>query len=611
MHRISVITPSFRQLAWLKLCAASVEDQAGVEVEHIIQDAGTGPELEQWAAGHPQIKLAVEKDAGMYDAINRGLRRATGEICAYLNCDEQYLPGTLRRVADFFATHPEIDVLFGDAVLIDPAGRPLSYRRMVLPTALHTRLVHLGTLSAATFFRKSVVERGYLFDTQWKAIGDAVWVERLIRERIPMAVVRQPLSVFTFTGTNLGAQGVSQNEGARWRASKEAPPALLRWPTVICHRLRKLLAGAYSPKSCTLRHYTPDSPDKRKRFDFSGLRFSWPSEGSLSAEAPIAFGSAEPAEAKEGKPPKIAAVFSTCNRADLALACLEHLSQQTLPADRIYVADNASGDQTAAKIREQFGTRLPVQVISLEENLGNPAGIQVAMREALSQGADWVWILDDDAWPRPEALETLVRAGLNEQTVYSSLVIDPKANDLAWPYLAVRCEAPSLAMHLKDLPKGEDLFETKGAWLGALVPATIVREVGEVNPGLFIRGEDEDYPARIRAQGFRFLCVVGSVVEHPSPAKLVRFGLFGKNYFYEPRLPLWKAYYAVRNQVYVRKTYAANALTGNFFGIGSWLLSLVCCLALDDKKWARTGVHLKAGIHGLTGKLGKQVAPGP
>ena len=42
MHRISVITPSYKQLGWLKLCAASVADQAGVEVEHIVQDAGTG-----------------------------------------------------------------------------------------------------------------------------------------------------------------------------------------------------------------------------------------------------------------------------------------------------------------------------------------------------------------------------------------------------------------------------------------------------------------------------------------------------------------------------------------------------------------------------------------
>ena len=54
----------------------------------------------------------------MYDALNRGLRRARGEICAHLNCDEQYLPGTLNRVAAIFEAQPEIDIVFGDALVV-------------------------------------------------------------------------------------------------------------------------------------------------------------------------------------------------------------------------------------------------------------------------------------------------------------------------------------------------------------------------------------------------------------------------------------------------------------------------------------------------------------
>jgi len=67
---LSIVTPSFRQLPWLKLCAASISDQAGVEFEHIVQDAGSGPELEAWAATQPQLRLVTEKDQGMYDAVN-------------------------------------------------------------------------------------------------------------------------------------------------------------------------------------------------------------------------------------------------------------------------------------------------------------------------------------------------------------------------------------------------------------------------------------------------------------------------------------------------------------------------------------------------------------
>src|SRR3954464_6365046 len=74
--RFSIVTPSFRQLAWLKRAVRSVADQQGVELEHIIQDAGTGPELEEWVRTHSAARLFVEKDRGMYDAVNRGLARA-------------------------------------------------------------------------------------------------------------------------------------------------------------------------------------------------------------------------------------------------------------------------------------------------------------------------------------------------------------------------------------------------------------------------------------------------------------------------------------------------------------------------------------------------------
>src|SRR4029077_2170698 len=134
----SIVTPSFRQLDWLRLAIASVADQEAVITEHIVQDAGSEGIHEFFqshaAANDTQhsVKLFVERDAGMYDAVNRGLTKARGDICAYLNCDEQFLPGTLRRVATFFDRRPDVDVLFGDAILIDNRGNPISYRRTVL-----------------------------------------------------------------------------------------------------------------------------------------------------------------------------------------------------------------------------------------------------------------------------------------------------------------------------------------------------------------------------------------------------------------------------------------------------------------------------------------------
>ena len=254
---------------------ASVADQAGVEVEHIIQDAGSEGNLE-WLVSKGHVRLFIEPDAGMYDAINRGLRRSTGEICSYLNCDEQYLTGTLAKVARFFVAHPEVDVLFGDIILINSDGRPLSYRRTVLPTLRHLRLAHLNTATCATFFRRSLLERGFYFDPQWKTIGDAVWMETLIRHGVSMATLYEPLAVFTFTGRNLGSTEMSRTEALNWKGRPFGQGVLKKLAVKFWHRIRKALAGAYRRRRVEIDIFTPASPAQRQHIVKDNLGFGWP-----------------------------------------------------------------------------------------------------------------------------------------------------------------------------------------------------------------------------------------------------------------------------------------------------------------------------------------------
>jgi glycosyltransferase involved in cell wall biosynthesis len=273
----SIVTPSFRMFEWLRLCAASVADQMGATFEHIVQDGGTGPELDEWARQRPgRFRCFQEKDAGMYDAINRGIRRAQGRFLAYLNCDEQYLPGTLEKVEKFFAAHPEIDVLFGDALLVDEMGRALSYRRVVRPSRVHTRLDHLGTLSCATFFRRTIADRGLLFDTRWRSIGDCVWIYTMLGQGISMACLHEPLAVYAFTGVNLSASECGLREMRDWSREADAPSRLLRPAAVLWHRLRKMAAGAYRTRNLEYAIYTKSSPKHRVRFEASRIHFGWP-----------------------------------------------------------------------------------------------------------------------------------------------------------------------------------------------------------------------------------------------------------------------------------------------------------------------------------------------
>jgi glycosyltransferase involved in cell wall biosynthesis len=257
------------------LALASVADQHGVEVEHIIQDAGSG--LDPSTITSPAVRLFVEADAGMYDAINRGLRRARGEICGYLNCDEQYLPGALDKVTKFFDANPEVEVLFGDLVLVNGHGQPISYRRTILPTKRHVRLSHLNTTTCATFFRRQLLDRGFFFDPNWKTIGDAVWVDNLLREGVKMATLPEPLAIFTFTGKNLGDSAISRSEILRWKGVPNAGKKFETGVTVLWHRIRKAFAGAYRRRRVEIDIFTVQSPEKRQRLVGTNVGFHWPS----------------------------------------------------------------------------------------------------------------------------------------------------------------------------------------------------------------------------------------------------------------------------------------------------------------------------------------------
>src|ERR1700691_3683077 len=131
--KFSIITPSFRNSNWLKLCVASVADQEGVSFEHIVQDSCSDDGTQDWLPQDRRVKAFIEKDTGMYDAVNRGFRRAQGEILAYLNCDEQYLPGALKAVHDFFQMHPDIDAVLPDTVIVNPGGGYICHRYSLVP----------------------------------------------------------------------------------------------------------------------------------------------------------------------------------------------------------------------------------------------------------------------------------------------------------------------------------------------------------------------------------------------------------------------------------------------------------------------------------------------
>lgn len=276
--KFSVLTASYNQLSWLKRCVRSVADQkVDAGIEHIVQDAGTGPELEEWLRDNSTVNVFVEKDRGIYDALNRGLRRAGGDVVAFLQCDEQYLPGALARVEQAFRAHPQADIVVGDHLLINTAGRLLGFRKSTKLRPLMILTDHLYDYTCAMFFHRRLLERGIFFDPEYRAAGDADWVVRLLRSGARAVYLREYLAAFTVTGGNASLRANPAEEIARLR--RITP----RWALMAAPLLRqirhleKLFAGGYWSPAIVYEIYGGESDTRRTRFvcDKPSFRHPW------------------------------------------------------------------------------------------------------------------------------------------------------------------------------------------------------------------------------------------------------------------------------------------------------------------------------------------------
>ena len=273
--KFSIITPSFRNSQWLKLCVASVADQQGVEVEHIVQDACSDDGTQDWLRHDPRVKAFIEKDGGMYDAVNRGYRRATGNILAYLNCDEQYLPGALTVVQAFFEANPEIDVALAGTIVTGGDGKYICHRHALVPHPQGCWFRFLA-LTSSVFIRRSVIhERGIFFDTRWHDLGDFHWFQALMKNKVPMAVCDSFTSAFADTGENMNLKPNAIREKCETVAMMPVWVKALKPVWIWHHRLRRLAAGHFSLKPTSYSIYTLQSPESRVRFEVSKPTAVW------------------------------------------------------------------------------------------------------------------------------------------------------------------------------------------------------------------------------------------------------------------------------------------------------------------------------------------------
>jgi glycosyltransferase involved in cell wall biosynthesis len=217
------------------------------------------------------LRIFREKDEGMYDAINRGLEKSHSDLFAWLNSDEQYFSDTLQAVKRSFVHDKSVDVVLGDVVLLNKDYLPAIYRRIMKPYSWHTRLVHLHSLSAATFFKRGTLPNP-AFEKRWKIIGDAVLVDHLINKKKRFFCLKRPLSSYMITGENLSLAAPGAELPA-WHKELGFPPRWVRPFVILHHRLRRLLAGAYQAQKVALKIYRFGSIERENVY--GSISYRW------------------------------------------------------------------------------------------------------------------------------------------------------------------------------------------------------------------------------------------------------------------------------------------------------------------------------------------------
>lgn len=216
MLKISVISASYNQGAYIQKCIDSVRAQQGVLVEHIILDnCSTDSTVEALAAyratpGSADVHTYIEPDGGQTDAINKGFGLATGDVVCWLNTDEWYEEGTLACVADFFEAHSEIDVVFGDCDFVDTAGRLVKRKREFFYS--ESMLVYYGCYlpSCATFLRRRIIDDGVLLSPEFKVTMDFDWYVRIAKAGYHFAHMPATLATFTWHENNISSTFVER-----------------------------------------------------------------------------------------------------------------------------------------------------------------------------------------------------------------------------------------------------------------------------------------------------------------------------------------------------------------------------------------------------------------
>src|SRR5579884_2697365 len=212
LPRIAIVTPSFNSARYLGAAIRSVIEQDYPNVEYLVMDGhSTDETVDVLRSFGNRIRWVSQRDEGQSDAIRRGFSQISGDVLGWLNADDTYEPGALGAVAAFFAAHPDVALVYGNANFIDSNGNLIAPCAHVEPYRFN-RLLHYSDfiVQPAAFFRRSAYDAvGGLDPSLHWAMDYDLWLK--IAKKFPVVYLPKVLANYRWlSGTKTATGGFSR-----------------------------------------------------------------------------------------------------------------------------------------------------------------------------------------------------------------------------------------------------------------------------------------------------------------------------------------------------------------------------------------------------------------